>query len=237
MLYSAYRAIRSLFFAQSCMACGGYVDDAMHGICLKCRYDIPLTNYWLEHDNPVKEHFDGIVPIVEGSSFMFYSAESSWRTLIHRFKYSGEWQTAYNMGLWYGSELKATGRYDDVDAIIPVPLHPLKELKRGYNQSRYLADGMSKAMGIAVDARSTRRLRNNPSQARRSGRDRWANVDELFGVRRPEALRGKHILVVDDVLTSGATIASLIEVITRTVPDCRVSVATLAVSRHITVIR
>ena len=233
MLYSAYRAIRSLLFSQECMACGGHVDDAMHGICLNCRYEIPLTNYWLQSENPVKEKFSVWVPIEQGSAFMFYTGNSLWRSMIHRFKYGGEWQVAYNMGRWYGAELKASGLYDDVDVIIPIPLHPFKQLKRGYNQSRYLAEGMAEAMGIEVDARSTRRQRNNPSQARRGARARWDNVDGLFKVEKPNRLEGKHVLVVDDVLTSGATITTLISAIREAVPNCRVSVATLAVTKHI----
>ena len=80
--------------------CGEHVDDAMHGICIKCRFDIPLTNYWLKEENPVKEKFAGLVPIEQGSSFIFYAGDSLWRTMIHRFKYRGEWQIAYNMGRW-----------------------------------------------------------------------------------------------------------------------------------------
>ena len=234
MLYSAYRAIRSLLFAQECMICGEHVDDAMHGVCIKCRFDIPLTNYWLKEENPVKEKFAGVVPIEQGSSFIFYAGDSLWRTMVHRFKYSGEWQIAFNMGRWYGAELKASGLYDDVDVIIPIPLHPFKLLKRGYNQSTYLAEGMAKAMGIGVDTRAARRIRNNPSQARRGARDRWENVDELFRIVRPERLQGKHILVVDDVLTSGATLTTFLKEIMRTVPECRISIATLAVTKHIT---
>ena len=93
---------------------------------------------------------------------------------------------------------------------------------------------MAKAMGISVDTRAARRIRNNPSQARRGARDRWENVDELFRIVRPERLQGKHILVVDDVLTSGATLTTFLKEIMRTVPECRISIATLAVTKHIT---
>ena len=233
MLYSAYRAIRSLIFPSSCVACGKHVDDAMHGICMQCRLDIPLTNYWLKGENPVKEKFAGLVPIEQGSSFMFYAGDSIWRTMVHRFKYGGAWKTAYIMGRWYGAELKASGLYDDVDVVVPVPLHPIKLLKRGYNQSTYLAEGMARSMSVPFDTRSTCRRRNNPSQARRGARDRWDNVDKLFKVRHPERLGGKHILVVDDVLTSGATLTMFMRAIKAAVPDCRISVATLAVTKHI----
>ena len=214
--------------------CGEHVNDAMHGICIKCRYNIPLTNYWLKEENPVKEKFAGLVPIEQGSSFIFYAGDSLWRTMIHRFKYSGEWQIAYNMGRWYGAELKASGLYDDVDLVIPIPLHYIKILKRGYNQSTYLAEGIAKSLGAKVDTRATRRIRNNPSQARRGARDRWENVDKLFHIVHPERLRGKHILVVDDVLTSGATLTTFLKEVTQTIPDCRISIATLAVTKNIT---
>lgn len=214
--------------------CGEHVNDAMHGICIKCRYNIPLTNYWLKEENPVKEKFAGLVPIEQGSSFIFYAGDSLWRTMIHRFKYSGEWQIAYNMGRWYGAELKASGLYDNVDLVIPIPLHYIKILKRGYNQSTYLAEGIAKSLGAKVDTRATRRIRNNPSQARRGARDRWENVDKLFHIVHPERLRGKHILVVDDVLTSGATLTTFLKEVTQTIPDCRISIATLAVTKHIT---
>lgn len=234
MLFSAYRAIRSLLFPQECIVCGRHVDDAMHDICMHCRLDIPLTNFWTQQENPVKQRFDGVVPIEHGSSFMFYADNSHWRTMVHRFKYGGMWRIAYTMGRWYGAELKASGLYDDVDVIIPIPLHIFKLLKRGYNQSTYLAEGMARSMGISVDIHTARRTRNNPSQARRRARDRWDNVDDLFRIVHPEHLRGKHILVVDDVLTSGATLTTFLLALKATVPDCRISVATLAVTKHIT---
>ncbi|MBQ8493560.1 MAG: ComF family protein [Alistipes sp.] len=237
MLRSIFSAIGSLFFPRRCVVCGEYVSDAMHGICLRCRYEIPLTNYWRESNNPVKEHFDGIVPIVEGSAFFFFSGTSLWRTLVHRFKYGGQWHIARTMGRWYGSELKESGLYDDVDVIVPIPLHPIKLFKRGYNQSTYLAEGMAEAMGVRVERRAMRRLRNNPSQARRRGAERWQNVDKLFGVRQAERLKGRHILLVDDVLTSGATLSAAVRTILDAVPDSRISVATLAVTRRITPIR
>ena len=237
MLRNVIDTVVSLLFPSGCIVCGEHITRSMHGICTHCRFDIPLTNYWLEHDNPVKELFDGIVPIEEGSSFFFFSGHSLWRTLIHRFKYSGRWRIAYTMGLWYGEELKASGLYDNIDVIVPIPLHPIKLLRRGYNQSTYLAEGIARSMGVKVDCRSLRRHKNNPSQTRRHASDRWANVEEIFRVRRVESLRGKHILLVDDVLTSGATLSSAIHTILDAVPDCRISVATLAVTQHITQIR
>lgn len=237
MLIDAYRAIRSLLFTESCMICGEHVDVSMHSICPKCRYDIPTTNFLSTAENPVKERISTFVPIVHGSSFIFYSGNSIWRTMIHKFKYGGKWQIAYNMGRWYGAELKTSGLYDDIDVVIPIPLHPLKTIKRGYNQSTYLAEGIAKELGVSIDTRSTRRVRNNPAQARNHRQERWTNAEDLFKVKHPQKLNGKHILVVDDVLTTGATLISFIRALQSAMPECRISVATLAVTQHITKIR
>lgn len=228
MLGNILRSLRRLVYGERCMICGSDTHGGMHSICTKCRFEIPLTNYYFEQDNPVKERFDGFVPVEQASALFLYVSDTRWQELVHRFKYSGKWQLAYAMGRWYGALLKESGLYADIDVIIPVPLHPIKILKRGYNQSRYIADGMAREMGVKVDAHSVRRLRNNPSQARRTASARWANVESLFGVRRASGLQGKHILIVDDVLTTGATITSCIKAIQEAVPDCRVSVSALA---------
>lgn len=233
MLGRALRAVRSLLFPSSCMICGEHIGGQMRGICIRCRYEIPLTGYCHLAENPVKEHFAGLVPLVQGSAFLFYSGQSLWRDMVHRFKYGGEWAIAESMGRWYGAELRASALYDDVDVVIPVPLHPLKTVRRGYNQTRYLAEGIAHELGVEVCNGAVVRKRNNPPQALRRGSERWDNVESLFALRRVDLLRGRHVLLVDDVLTSGATLYACAEAILRELPDCRISVATLAVTQRI----
>ena len=123
------------------------------------------------------------------------------------------------------------GLYDDVDVIVPVPLHYRRRMKRGYNQSELLAVGMARKMGIGYDFCSLKRVRCNESQTNKSRTERWANVDDVFEVRRADRLRGRHILLVDDVLTTGATISACAEAIIRACEgDVRISVAALAAS-------
>ena len=123
------------------------------------------------------------------------------------------------------------GLYDDVDVIVPVPLHFRRRMSRGYNQSELLALGMARRMGVECDLRSLSRVRYNESQTNKSRTERWANVDDIFEVRRADRLRGRHILLVDDVLTTGATISACAEEIIRACEgDVRISVATLAAS-------
>lgn len=236
-LGSIYRAIRSLLLAEECIVCGNNISHNMHGICTMCRFNVPMTYFWRDKENPVYEKLSALVPIAEASAFIYYTDKSPWRSMIHSFKYRNAWRTALDMGRWYGAELKASGRYDDIEIIIPVPLHPLKRIRRGYNQSSYIADGISQSLGKRVLLRATRRRRNNPSQTHHRAHDRWGNVEALFSVTHPEELAGKHILIVDDVLTTGATMISLIQSILEAVPDCRISVATLAVTTYITAIR
>jgi len=129
------------------------------------------------------------------------------------------------MGAWYGGELAAGGLYAGVDVVVPVPLHLRKRLHRGYNQAEYIARGIAESLGVPVDVHSVRRHRHNPSQALKEHRQRWENVRGIFSVRRPGRLCGKHILLVDDVLTTGATVTSCAEAILAAVPDVRISIA------------
>jgi ComF family protein len=162
---------------------------------------------------------------------LYFRQESGWQRMIHDFKYRSAWRVARELGRWYGRRLAESGWYGDVDLIIPMPLHPLKQLQRGYNQASYLAEGMGLSMGVKVERRAVRRARYTSSQAQTPMRQRASNVEDAFAVRRAELLRGKHLLIVDDVLTTGSTVAALCSAILRAVPDCRISVAVLAASR------
>lgn len=224
--------IAALFFPPLCPVCGEPLGRGEYAVCTFCRTTAPLTGFWREADNPVLRKFWGRVPVVRASGFLFYVHGSGWRRAIHAFKYRGAWRLARALGEWYGASLEAGGLHGDVDVVVPLPLHPLKRIRRGYNQAEYIAEGIAAQLGAEIDRRSVRRCRNTASQALKARRDRAANVENAFAVRRPERLAGKHILLVDDVLTTGSTLASCAEAILRAVPDCRISIAALAVSRH-----
>lgn len=223
----------TLVYGDGCIICNRSMGGELHSICLQCRYEMPTTRYCYTSDNPIKEHFEMISPIVEASSYLYFKTNDDWRKMIHRLKYGGEWRLGVTFGELYGSELKASGLYDDVDLVVPVPLHVIKYLKRRYNQSEYIAEGIAKELGVKVDRTTLYRRRNNPSQTRQHALDRWANVSDLFAVRHAERLNNKHILLVDDVLTTGATIASCLYAIRQAAPTCRVSIATLAVAGNL----
>lgn len=232
ILSDTWDDLRALFFPPRCPVCGRPLGDGMRTVCTRCRIDAPLTGYWRQFDNPLVRSFWGLLPVIHASALLFFSGGGGWRHLIHDFKYRGSWRLAREMGLWYGSELAECDWYRAVDVVIPVPLHWRKRLQRGYNQSEYLAEGIAEALGCEVDRRSVVRRRNNPSQTHHTHEERWENVAGIFEVRRPERLRGRHILLVDDVLTTRATMVSCGEAILRAVPDCRISVAVLAASKR-----
>lgn len=222
------RDIINLLFPPQCIICGAVLPDGMPDICSECRIEIPLTEYWNSRTNPVSEMFAGHFPVETASAYFFYINYGRWRDLIHTFKYRNGWRMARLLGEWYGEAFRQSGNYDDVDVIVPIPLHPLKKLKRGYNQSEYIAQGIAAKLERPLETRAIRRHTNNRSQARQHHSERWRNVEGIFDVKNIRLLAGRHVLLVDDVLTTGATITSCAETIVRSVPDVRISIVTLA---------
>jgi ComF family protein len=226
-----FSSLGRLFFPEVCPACGATKGRGSGVLCTECLYGFPLTGFVARPDNPTLELFAGQLPVVQACSFLWYIHDSPYRRMVHMLKYYGSWQLARQMGEWMGAEMEEGGLYGDVDVAVAVPLHPFRRVRRGYNQSEYIAEGIASQLARPVDFGSVVRRRHNSSQAARPREERWENVEGIFAVRRPERLTGKHILLVDDVLTTGATIVSCAEAILEAVPDCRLSIATLSVSK------
>ncbi len=222
--------VSALFFPPRCPVCGGELPEGGRTVCTLCRITAPLTRFWERDDNPIVRRLWGQVPIERAAAFLWYVKGSGWQRLIHAFKYHGRWRLALEIGAWYGGCLARAGTFDAADVIVPVPLHWIRHLGRGYNQAEYLARGIAGALGKPVVTGCLRRRVNNPSQTRSRNEDRWTNVRDIFAVRRPERLAGLHILLVDDVFTSGSTLVSCAEALLRAVPGCRISMAVLAAS-------
>ena len=203
-------------------------------MCVACQYNMPTTNFAKQKSNPVKRLFENVLPIESASALFWFVGGSEWQRIIHNFKYHNRWLFARKMGEWLGQDLRASGNFEDVELIIPIPLHFRKRLFRGYNQSEQLAIGVARSMGVKYDFRSIYRSRYNDSQTSKSNSERWDNVDDIFAVRNSRKLRGRHILLVDDVLTTGATMSSCATAIFRACEgDVRISIASLAVSRRV----
>ena len=131
----AYEIFR-LFYPERCAACGRSLPEGARLLCPRCRWDMPLTGYSAEHDNPVARKFWGLVPVQEACSMIFFTQGNAYRSMIHGFKYRGQWRTALRLGRWFGTELRESGLYGDVDVVVPVPLHYRRLLSRGILRAR-----------------------------------------------------------------------------------------------------
>jgi ComF family protein len=222
----------NLIYPTCCEACGALLVVGERVLCTSCRYKLPRTNYWLQKGNPVEQVFWGRVPIVNACSLFFMGKGSSYRKLLHKLKYGNKPQIGVALGLLLGNELAKAADYANIEFIVPVPLHIKRQRKRGYNQSEKIAIGISQAIGKPLLTDVVFRQQYNETQTKKTREERWSNVSEVFAVR-PNAkamLAGKHILLVDDVLTTGSTIEACVATILKAA-DCKVSVATLAVAK------
>lgn len=217
----------SLLYPRLCYACGNHLLRNEKLICTECYVLIPRTNYHLAEENPVAQLFWGRCLIEKAAAFSFYNKGSRIRNLIHSLKYKGIQEVGFELGRIYGLTLKSSGFTKDIDLIIPVPLHPSKKRRRGFNQCDLISSGLSEVTGLPVDTDSLIRITVSDTQTKRSRYERWTNVEGIFMVTEPGNLRGRHILLIDDVITTGSTIESCTNELLK-VEGVRVSVVALA---------
>ncbi len=226
------KGLWSLFFPDVCLCCGRRLTESERCLCTFCRVDLPQTGQWLCKENAVYELFADREPITAASSFFFYEKEGRGARLVQSIKFRGQRRAGEELGRWYGRVLNEESPwYADADLLIPLPLHPRRRWSRGYNQSECIARGMSSSMGVAVDTISVARCRYTRPQSRTADRDeRRSNMQDVFTVVRPERLEHKHVVLVDDVVTTGATLLACVSAIRHAVPSCRISIAALSSS-------
>lgn len=227
ILYDLWDDFISLIFPRVCYGCGTSLVRNENLICTECYISIPRTGYHEIEDNPVAQLFWGRCRIQKAAAFSFYSRGSRIRRIIHNLKYRGIREIGFEMGRIYAASIRPSGFFDDIDLILPVPLHPSKLRKRGFNQSEYISKGLSSISGIEVNTEALVRVNSSDTQTRRSRYDRWLNVEGIFAVNNVDALRDRHILLVDDVITTGSTIDSCVSALAG-VENIRVSVIALA---------
>jgi ComF family protein len=227
LLTQIIRNFINLLYPKHCEACGCSLQGREHILCMSCIYNLPRTNYWNEKENAVERLFWGKVRLENACAFFFFGKGSKYRKLLHKLKYNGRKDIGIELGRRLGSELKQTDNYKDIQLIVPIPLHPKKQRKRGYNQSEQIALGIAESTGWAIDSSSVIRTHYTTTQTSKTRLERWENVAEIFTVKQPIKLANKHILLVDDVITTGATIEACAQQLVN-IDGCRVSVAALA---------
>jgi len=198
-LYDLWDDFISLLFPRLCYACGSQLMRNESLICTACFVLIPRTNYHLAEDNPVAQLFWGRCLIEKAAAFSYYNKGSRIRKLIHNMKYKGIREIGYELGRIYGLSLKASGFANDIDMIIPVPLHPMKKRVRGFNQSETISMGIADVTHLPVDIKSLARILVSATQTKRSRYERWTNVEGIFKVIDSETIIGKHVLIVGNM--------------------------------------
>ena len=198
----------SLLYPNVCAACGNSLFKHEEIVCTYCLYHLPKTNYHLMEASPLDKVFWGRVQLAHTAALYTFHKKGKVQHLIHQLKYKGRMDVGIYLGKILGADLAKTKAFANVDKVIPVPLHPDKQRKRGYNQSEQIAIGMAKAMDAEMDSTSFIRTVDTQTQTKKSRFARWENVKEIFQVASANELANKHILLVDDVITTGATLES-----------------------------
>lgn len=216
-------------FPRLCAGCGRRLASSEKHLCCACLRELPRTNYHLMQTSPLEQMFWGHIPINRATALFFFAGDSP-RSAIHRLKYRNEPQIGEYLGQVLAEEISESGFFEGIDCIVPVPLATRRLLSRKYNQCDWIANGVSRQTGIPVVHDAVRRIRNNKTQTRLSTEERWENVEGIFQLVRPESVAGKHVLLLDDVVTTGATTISCAQTLMKAGGDMQFSVAALAMA-------
>ena len=222
-----FASLLNFVFPRFCPICGRRLRIDEDAICLHCNILLPRTNHGKSlSDNNLAQLFDGRVVVKRAAAFFLYSSKTDNASIVYDFKYHHRPQLALQMGALMAEEMKGYGLFEGIDCIVPVPLSLKRRMKRGYNQSEMLARGIGRVTGLPVLPWVVIRKRFDGSQTHLSKWERDSNVEGVFELRDADSIAGKHVLVVDDVITTGATVASCAGELLRA-RDCRVSVLSL----------
>lgn len=216
-----------IFFPKRCVLCGSILPKGATGICLHCSMKLPFTGLHGQEGSKMERLFWGKLPLGKVSSYCYYRKGDTFCQVLHQLKYYGRKDLGISFGRQMAAELIPYGFFQGVDVLIPIPLHPQKERVRGYNQSYCLAQGVSEVTGIPIDHQSVVRLHFTDTQTHKSADERWINVSNVFSLTCPERFTNRHILLIDDVLTTGATLTACADTF-RSVKGIHISILTLA---------
>lgn len=222
--------IYELFYPELCACCNTALTINELTICIDCRHDLPLTNFTNEENNLVEKSFYGRIQIETATALFYFLKKSKIQNLIHALKYKNQQQVGTLLGNWLGNELVESSRFSTIDYIIPVPLHKNKLKTRGYNQVSYFGKSIAKNLNIPFNQTILTRISYTKTQTKKVRFDRWNNVQELFFVEDQKALENKHILLIDDIITTGATLEACCKAFEKT-KNIKISIACMAYTK------
>jgi ComF family protein len=220
-----------LLYPNLCLACSKNLPNRDAIICLSCQVNLPQTHFHLEKENPFTERFWGRLSLESGAALYHFVKGGRVQELLHQLKYEGKREIGIKLGEWYGRQLLESPFFKDIDVIVPVPLHPRKERFRGYNQAAMFAQGIAETMDKPWLKDGLIRPVFTETQTQKSRAERLENVSEVFQAGNAKKLEGKHILLVDDVMTTGATMEACGTKILA-MSGTRLSMATIAIADH-----
>jgi len=220
----------NLFFPTTCLACSSVLIRAEKHLCTHCLGTLPQTSYHLSINNPVAQKFYGKAPLLRVAALYKFSKKSYVQKLLHQLKYKNQPQLAKHLGKYYGMLLKETDYPAGVDIIIPVPLHPVRLRERGYNQSALFAQGLAAALCLPYDDTCLVRSLHTTTQTKKTRQARWENVQVAFSVSNEVMIKGKQLLLVDDLITTGATLTACTQTLLADGGAYTIRIAALAVA-------
>lgn len=219
-----------IIYPSACLGCHQPLVSHEDIICINCLHELPKTHFHADDDNPVLRIFSGRCFLEKATSYVRFVKGGIVQSLMHEFKYKGHQDVGTRLAQLAVSELRQTSFFKEIDAIIPVPLHPKKLKIRGYNQSEIIAHAIAEDTHLPVMTENLVRQYANETQTRKSRFARWLNVKTVFAVTEPENLKNKHILLVDDVITTGSTAEACVTQLEK-IEGVRVSLFTLAIAQ------
>jgi len=219
----------SLIYPELCVICGEPLIENEKFFCFACYLKLPRTNYHLIPVNQAIERLAGKISLEKASSYFYYSKGGIAQKLVAEIKYRGN----SNLGEWIGAyiakDMISSEFFQGIDYLVPVPLHRSKEKKRGFNQAEKIAEGIAQVTKIPLEINNVFREKANTSQTRKGVFDRWKNTLNLFNLKNPELFKEKHILLIDDVLTTGSTMEALAQSLMKS-QGVKISILTLAIT-------
>lgn len=221
------RTLLNLLFPKSCSGCKRTLLESEHLVCTHCRHDMPFTQHHLDENNETIKKFQGRLPVEHASSVVYFHKEGIVQELIHNLKYRGKEEIGSLIGQWYAQDIKDVEALKTVTEVVPVPLHKKRLRQRGYNQvalfGKALADGLGKDFNSNILLRTT----HSKTQTKKDLAARAEIISEAFDINPTDADAGKHFLLVDDVITTGATLEACGKALLK-IPGAKVSIVTIA---------
>lgn len=217
----------NLFFPSLCVCCQNRLVMGEQHICLSCINKLPKTDYHLQPDNKLEQFLAGRFPFVRIASFTYFVKDGTIQALIHELKYRKNAKIGHYIGQLCGTHIEKSPFIENIDIIIPIPLHPKRLKQRGYNQAQLLAEGISSIVSKPVSCDNLIRKINNQSQTTQNKYQRWKNTDGIFDIINPSDFENKHVLLIDDVLTTGSTTESCVKTLLSKCDNTHVSIFTV----------